>query len=101
MRLRDLPIAVKLGAGFGVVIVLMVVIALVGLSKLSASNSNTEFLAKNSLPSITFIDSVDSAVEAYHGVAVEHVIAEDQAELDEMDGELKGPSTRPSGAIGP
>ena len=79
----------EVGAGFGAVILLMVLIALLGLSKLSASNSNTEFLAKNSLPSITRIDSVDAAVEAYHGDALEHVIAKDQAELDEMDGELR------------
>jgi methyl-accepting chemotaxis protein len=88
-RLRDLPIALKLGAGFGAVIVLMVVIALVGLSKLGASNANTEYVATNSLPSVQLIDGVDTAIEAYHGVALENLLAEDQSELDELDGELE------------
>jgi methyl-accepting chemotaxis protein len=66
----------------------MVVIALVGLSRLGASNANTEFLAKSSLPSVELIDSVDSAVEAYHGVQLEHVTADDPGEFEELDGEL-------------
>jgi hypothetical protein len=85
------------------VILLMVVIALVGLSRLGASNANTEFLAKSSLPSVELIDSVDSAVEAYHGVQLEHVTADDAGEFEELDGELarsRRPSRRRSPALG-
>jgi hypothetical protein len=79
---------VKLGAGFGALIVLLVVIAFVGLSRLGAVNANSEFLAKKSLPSVELIDSVDSGVEAYHGVQLEHVTADDKGEFEELDGEL-------------
>jgi methyl-accepting chemotaxis protein len=92
-RLRDLSIAGKLGAGFGAVIVLIVVIALVGLSKLGASNAKTEYVAKNSLPSVEGISGVKTALFDYHGVALEEVLADDPKEFPELDGELKAAST--------
>ncbi len=85
MRLRDLPIAIKLGAGFGAVILLMGVIALVGLHKLAASNADTEYLATNSLPSVQTINAVDTAFTAYHGVQLEHVLADSPSEKADLD----------------
>src|SRR3954462_4672358 len=92
-RLRDLSIALKLGAGFGTVIVLMVVIALVGVSRLGASNTSTEYVATNALPSVEAIASVKTSAYDYHGVALEEVLAVDPTEFPELDGELKAAST--------
>src|SRR4029077_7533370 len=88
-RLRDLPIAVKLGAGFGAVIVLMAVIALVGLSKLGASNADTEYVATKTVPGVELIGKADTAAADYHSVELEHVLARTKGEKASLDGELK------------
>ena len=94
MRLRDLPIAIKLGAGFGAVILLMGVIALVGLHKLAASNADTEYVATKSMPSVETINSVDTAFTGYHGVQLEHVLADSPADKAGFDRELADEAAR-------
>jgi methyl-accepting chemotaxis protein len=98
-RLRDLPIAAKLGAGFGAVIVLIVVIALVGLSRLGASNAHTEYVATDSLPSVELIAGIKTSAFDYHGVALEEVLAVDPEEMPELDGELEAAATNVSKSL--
>jgi methyl-accepting chemotaxis protein len=98
-RLRDLPIAAKLGAGFGALIVLIVVIALVGLSRLGASNAHTEYVAKDSLPSVELIAGIKTSAFDYHGVALEEVLAVDPKEMPELDGELDAAATNVSKSL--
>ena len=98
-RLRDLPIAAKLGAGFGAVIVLMVVIALVGLSRLGASNAHTEYVAKDSMPSVELIAGIKTSAFDYHGVALEEVLAVDPGEMPDLDGELEAAATNVSKSL--
>src|SRR5262245_36814009 len=85
-RLRDLPIAAKLGAGFGAVIVLMVVIALVGLSRLGASDADTRYVGANALPRVELIAAVKTSAFDYHGVALEAAFATEEASV--LDEEL-------------
>ena len=94
-----MSIAVKLGAGFGAVIVLMVVIALVALSRLAASDADTRYVAKNALPSVELIAGVKTSAFDYHGVALEEVLAVDPAEMPELDGELDAAATNVDKAL--
>ena len=98
-RLRDLPIAAKLGAGFGAVIVLIVVIALVGLARLGASNAHTEYVATDALPSVELIAGIKTSAFDYHGVALEEVLAVDPEEMPELDGELEAAATNVSKSL--
>src|SRR4051812_3302027 len=98
-RLRDLPIAAKLGAGFGALIVLIVVTALVGLARLGASNAHTEYVATDSLPSVELIAGVKTSAFDYHGVALEEVLAVDPEEMPELDRELDAAETNVSKSL--
>ena len=89
-RLRDLPIALKLGAGFGAIIALMVVIALFGLSRLGASNGHTEYVTTKSLPSIELIAGVDTEAAVYHGTLFEHIVAQTDGQMSDLEAELRG-----------
>ena len=82
---KDWPIGLKLGAGFGALIAAMAVIALAGLSQLSASNSRTEEVATNTVPSVELIGSMNTATSDYVVLQLKHVIAatdEDMAKLE-------------------
>src|SRR4051812_20732319 len=98
-RLRDLPIAAKLGAGFGALIVLIVVTALVGLARLGASNAHTEYVASEALPSVELIAGIKTSAFDYHGVALEEVLAVDPEEMPELDGELDAAATNVSKSL--
>jgi methyl-accepting chemotaxis protein len=84
---RHWPIGLKLGAGFGALIVAMAVIALIGLSQLSASNGRTEMVATNTVPSVELIGSQNTATSDYLTFQLRHVIAsteEDMAKLEKQ-----------------
>ena len=98
-RLRDLPIAGKLGAGFGAVIVLMVLIALTAVSRLGASDADTRYVGANALPSVELIAGVKTSAFDYHGVALEEVLAVDPEEMPELDGELEAAATNVSKSL--
>src|SRR6266705_3544251 len=80
-RFRDWPVAVKLGAGFGAVIALVLVITLVGLSKLSASNGRTNTVATNTVPSVRLIGDENTRTSDYRSFQLEHVIATSNATM--------------------
>jgi len=98
-RFKDLPIAVKLGVGFGTLLGLLVVTALLGLSALSASNSRTEFVATNTVPSIQAIGELSTATSDFRAAQLAHMIAPPAAKPlyekrlaathDAIDGTLK------------
>ena len=98
-RLRDLPIAGKLGAGLGAVIVLMVLIALTAVSRLGASDADTRYVGANALPSVELIAGVKTSAFDYHGVALEEVLAVDPEEMPELDGELEAAATNVSKSL--
>jgi methyl-accepting chemotaxis protein len=62
---RDLSIRVKLFGGFGVVLVVAIVVGLVLLSKLSAVNNGGVYLGKNALPSVETVKQIGSDVTDY------------------------------------
>jgi methyl-accepting chemotaxis protein len=98
-RLRDLPIAGKLGAGFGAVILLMVIIALTALSRLGASDADVRYVGANAMPSVELIAGVKTSAFDYHGVALEEVLAVDPEEMPELDGELAAAETNVSKSL--
>jgi methyl-accepting chemotaxis protein len=87
-RFRDWPVAVKLGGGFGAVLALLLVIALVGLSKLSASNARTAMVATNTVPSVQLIGDQYTRTSDYRTLQLEHVIATSNATMDRLQGRL-------------
>jgi methyl-accepting chemotaxis protein len=65
--LRDLPIAGKLAAGFGLVLILMLAIAVVGLKAIGSVGEDAEYLGTHTLPGVGAIRSVDAASMDYRG----------------------------------
>jgi methyl-accepting chemotaxis protein len=95
-RLRDLPIAVKLGAGFGALILLLVVITLNALSGLADSDANTRYVGENA-QRVEMIAGVKTSAFDYHGVALEEAYATE--EMSVLDEELDTAATNVSKSL--
>jgi methyl-accepting chemotaxis protein len=87
-KFRDWPIALKLGAGFGTVVVLMIVIAITALSKLSASNGHTVAVGDNTVPSVELIGAQGTRAASYRALQLEHVIATSKGEMGALEGQM-------------
>ncbi len=65
--LRDLPIAAKLGASFGLVVALMLAMGVLGFSRAGSLGDHAGYIGSRLMPAATAIKTVDAASMDYRG----------------------------------
>ncbi|MFN8195485.1 MAG: methyl-accepting chemotaxis protein [Nocardioidaceae bacterium] len=85
---RNMKTARKLLVGFSVVGLMMVAVGVLGITRLSAAQTNIEDLNKNSLLAIADLGEVDSANEESRGQVMELAMVNDEASFKEILDEL-------------
>ncbi len=76
---RRIPLAVKLGASFGVVLLLMLVLGLVGISKIGTVAGHTKTVNNDTIPSVEAVDDVTIGAEDYRKDQFAHAAAKTAA----------------------
>jgi methyl-accepting chemotaxis protein len=94
--LRNLKISTKLILGFGVVIVITVLLGWVALNRLSAVSRTTEDIAKNTLTSIAALGKIETKFIEFRKLEYIHVYAKTveekrqrDAKIAEIEGDLR------------
>ena len=91
-RLKTLPIAVKLGGGFGLVVALLIAVGLIGMSGVSTVGDRADTIATDSLPSVETVLGLDIIAAEYRGQQYQYVLdeaTEERAEFSEHLDELR------------
>ena len=78
---RDLSVRGKLFGGFGVVLVVAVIVGVVLLSQMGNVNSGGVYLGTNALPSVEQIGVIDASVSDYRGNQLRYVMEPDKAQM--------------------
>jgi methyl-accepting chemotaxis protein len=85
--MNNWKIGTRIAAGFGVVILIAVVLGAVGYIELETVDSNVTLLANDALPGIIAIDQVNIQQLQRYSVLVEHVFATDRSETSRLETE--------------
>jgi methyl-accepting chemotaxis protein len=88
-KFRDLPIAGKLAAGFGLITALMLAVALVGLSAVGSVGDDADYLGTHTVPGVSAIKSVDAASMDYRGTQYALIAETDPAKQRELTAHLR------------
>ena len=76
MKLQKLrSIRAKLFSSFGIVLVLMLVVGILGITKVDAVGANADTVGQNSLPSMVAVKTIDGLSMDYRGVQFAYVAA--------------------------
>ncbi len=81
---RDMSIRTKLFGGFGVVLVLAVVVGVVLLSKMGTVNNGGVYLGTNALPSVETIGLVDAATGDYRTDQLNYILETNNASMAQL-----------------
>jgi methyl-accepting chemotaxis protein len=77
---KFLSIRAKLFASFGIVLLLMVVVGVLGITKVGAVGANASTIGKDALPSMIVVKSIDGLTMDYRGVQFAYVSASTASE---------------------
>ncbi len=85
MRNLRLSLRVKLLAGFGTVLIFMTVLALLALSTTNGMASRGAEIGRNTVPSVQLVGQINTATSDYRIAQIGHVLADDDAMMDERE----------------
>ncbi|MDN3920107.1 methyl-accepting chemotaxis protein [Roseateles violae] len=88
MNIRNLPIGVRLGGGFAIVLLLLSAIAGMGVQKIAATNRHVEFFAINIVPSLKVVDHMRGVMQDLRRVESQHLLLSTDAEMKEFEGRI-------------
>ena len=90
MWINQLRIGARLGMAFGMAVLLMLIIGLVGLSQTLRMNDNTEDIANNWLPSIEVLGNINHQLSSERRMSMRHVLEVDSIGKDKQAALLRG-----------
>jgi methyl-accepting chemotaxis protein len=93
VRNRRLPIGLKLGASFGVVIILIVAIVGLAVSRMSTMDSKAKNVGSMDLPSAVTIGTINGAANAYRARQFRHILTTDDATMRDTESRLRWADT--------
>ncbi len=86
---RDMKIATKLGLGFFSVLALMAVMGLAALSEMSKVNDQSTEISKIWMPSINFINQMNTATSDYRIAELQHVLATKPEQMAKLEQDMQ------------
>ena len=88
MSLSNFKIATKIGAGFAIIVALIIVLGAIALSQISAVAAGEEQIATNSLPSVEMAAQIRSLLNTLRRAEARHVLASDDKVMDAVEVEI-------------
>jgi methyl-accepting chemotaxis protein len=85
---RRIGIRTKLLAGFGFVIAVTIVVAVLGVTSLASLDSKTSVISSTDLPSVQTIGDINTAEGAYRRSQMQHILSLDQTEMKNAEKDL-------------
>ena len=83
---KNMKIGTRLGLGFGLVIVLMIVVALVGITRMAQINTSTDLLVEDRWPKAVqandIIDNINTIARAMRNVGLLELTTRDRAQIE-------------------
>ncbi len=86
---QNLRTAAKLALGFGICLLLTVVVGTVALSRIGQMNHVTDTIANDDLPSTGQMAHLVNDIKQFRILESLHVLANDKADLDRLEGNMK------------
>ncbi|MBB4843788.1 methyl-accepting chemotaxis protein [Paucibacter oligotrophus] len=90
MNIRNVNIGLRLGAGFCVLLGLLISIALIGILKIGSINEHVEFFSVNVVPSLKIVDTLRSSTQSLRRLESQHLLLSTEKEMDEMEQRIAG-----------
>jgi methyl-accepting chemotaxis protein len=94
---RRVGIRAKLLAGFGFVIAIAIVLAVLGVTKLAALDQKTTVVGKTDLPAVQSIGTIAKAESDYRSGQLQHILTQDAASMKAAERKLKALDSRVDG----
>ncbi len=88
MAHRRIGIRTKLLGGFGFVIAVTILVAVLGVAKLGSLNQRTSAIGNSDLPSVRVIGALNGAESDYRAAQLQHVISADDAAMSAAEKSL-------------
>jgi len=88
LNIRNLKIGLRLGAGFAVLLSLLLAIAVTGAVKIGATNQHVENFTSNFLPSLKLINQLRISTEMLRRLESQHLLLESAAQMDEFEARI-------------
>ncbi|WP_305037021.1 methyl-accepting chemotaxis protein [Paucibacter sp. KBW04] len=88
MNIRNMNIGLRLGAGFCVLLGLLISIALTGVLKIRSTNEHVEFFAVNIVPSLKIIDQLRGSCQVLRRLESQHLLLATDKEMEEMEARI-------------
>jgi methyl-accepting chemotaxis protein len=90
MNLSNFKIVAKIGAGFAILVVVMVIMGLTALSQLKELDTSTQQIATNNLPSVQLAASIRDLVNDMRRAEARHVMALTDQDKDAQEARING-----------
>jgi len=88
MNLSNFKIVTKIGSGFAILVVVMVLMGLTALSQLKALDSSTQQIATNNLPSVQLAANIRDLVNEMRRAEARHVMAVTDQDKDAQEARI-------------
>ena len=88
MNLSHFKIATKIGAGFAVIVAMLVFLGITALAQLKLLNSSTEAIATNNLPSVETAAAMRDLIGEIRRAEARHVMSVNDAEMDAQESRI-------------
>lgn len=89
INLKDMSIRKRLTAAFGIITAILACMGIFSIFALSNLNNSTTMLADNCLPSVSYSHSINTYTSDFRIHELEHIFAETNAEIDEVESKLE------------
>jgi methyl-accepting chemotaxis protein len=83
--MNNWKIGTRIGAGFGVVILIAMALGLFAINRIGAIQQNTDTVALKALPKSHLMGEIESNIQAGRSLMLEHVTARDQQEKTDVE----------------
>jgi methyl-accepting chemotaxis protein len=99
ISVNNWKIGTRIGAGFGVVILIAIALGLFAINRVGAIQQNTDAVALGALPKLFLVGEIQSNVQAGKTLLLEHISARDAQERADLEREIQAISEKNSGLL--
>ncbi|MFT3929122.1 MAG: methyl-accepting chemotaxis protein [Spongiibacteraceae bacterium] len=86
--MKNLTVAAKMGLGFGIVLILMLVMGAVTINRMNRVNEQSTNMAKNWMPSIRVVEEINTNTSDFRVAELQHVIADKADDMQHFEQQM-------------
>jgi methyl-accepting chemotaxis protein len=92
--MNNWKIGTRIGAGFGVVILIAMALGLFAINRVAAIQQNADVVALGALPKVHLVGEIESNVQAGKALLLQHITARDKQEVADTEREIQALSEK-------